>query len=137
MTKCSHGKAGDQLWVREAWRTLKEADKLPPRDLNAAHRIWFEADNDHQEGSGKLRPSMFMPRLASRITLEITSVRVERLQDISEADATAEGTPHSLKHPAGRTAIENYEHLWECLNGDDSWDLNPWVWVIEFKKVKP
>ena len=83
------------------------------------------------------RPSIFMLRAASRITLEITNVRVERLQDISEADATAEGTPHSLNHPAGRTAIENYEHLWECLNGDDSWDLNPWVWVIEFKKVKP
>lgn len=81
------------------------------------------------------RPSIHMPRWASRILLEITSVRVERLHDISEADATAEGTPHSLNHPAGRTATENYQYLWECINGDGSWDLNPWVWVIEFKRV--
>jgi hypothetical protein len=140
---CPHGQPGDQLWVREAWRTVTEADSLPPRDLTAAHRIWFEADAPHQPGFGKLRPSMFMPRWASRITLEITGVRVERLQDISEADAQAEGvtpTPwpdDSSRHidwPLGPFRNSFYL-LWESINGPGSWEANPWVWVIEFKQI--
>lgn len=93
----------------------------------------------------RIRPSIFMPRWASRITLEITDVRVERLQDISAADAQAEGivpdgdggwhladTRHYMGDP-----ISSYASLWEYINGPDSWDLNPWVWVIEFRKVTP
>jgi len=100
-------------------------------------------------------PSIHMPRWASRITLEITSVRVERLQDISEADAIAEGIErldyqgqtswrdYSLNDewaaisPMLDSPIASYKTLWESLNGKGSWDLNPWVWVIEFKKVTP
>jgi hypothetical protein len=72
-----------------------------------------------------------MPRWASRITLEIVAVRVERLQDISEADAKAEGC-EAVR--LGRTAKSNYCILWESINSPGSWEKNPWVWVIEFKK---
>lgn len=136
---CPHGVIGDQLWVRETFLDMHgtgiEYDGNKGYCFRADINNW--GNESFKDYGLKWKPSIFMPRVASRITLEITGVRVERLQDISEADATAEGTPHSLNHPAGRTAIENYEHLWECLNGDDSWSLNPWVWVIEFKKVKP
>lgn len=96
-----------------------------------------------------------MPRWASRITLEVTGVRVERLQDISEADAWAEGcTPGTLDdngdpfpaeepHPSGigtrgwDSARDWYADLWEAINGEGSWDANPWVWVVEFERVTP
>jgi len=153
---CPYGNPGDQLWGREGWRTVAEADHLPPRDLNPAHRIWYEADALHQPGAGKLRPSMFMPRWASRILLEIVSVRVERLQDISEADARAEGIncypfrpddgfpicsgyTHKMddrKCGLWPTAVLAYKELWESINGPGSWDANPWVWVVEFKLLK-
>jgi hypothetical protein len=131
-----YGQPGDRLWVREAWRTYRGNDKTLPRDLTTAHKIWFEADGKAPNlAAGKLRPGMFMPRWASRITLEITGVRVERLQDISESDALAEGVKNSLHLPGGRFAKENYEHLWWTIHGDGSWEANPWVWVIEFKKA--
>lgn len=87
------------------------------------------------------RPSIHMPRFASRITLEITGVRVERLQDISEADALAEGcTSTAIVNDAGddyigHYASEEYQDLWESINGPDSWAANPWVWVVEFKRI--
>ena len=82
------------------------------------------------------KPSIHMPRSASRITLEVTGVRVERLQNISEADAIAEGVKNSLHLPGGRFARENFAHLWWTINGDGSWEANPWVWVVEFKRVE-
>ena len=82
------------------------------------------------------RPAIHMPRAASRITLEITGVRVERLQDISEADAIAEGVRNSLHIPGGRFANENFAHLWWAINGDGSWEANPWVWAVEFKRLE-
>lgn len=150
---CPYGYHGDQLWVREAWRTVAEVDHLPPRDLNPAHRIWYEADAPHQPGFGKYRPSMFMPRWASRITLEIASVRVERLQDISEADAMAEGIAYGPTcDEEGRsggyhwdrnrededvwpTAVQAFRQLWIGINGPDSWAANPWVWRVEFRRL--
>jgi len=92
---------------------------------------------------------MFMPRWASRITLDVTAVRIERLQDISEADAIAEGCK-ALDHVQWRTFVEAdagepyrqhtardaYSALWEHINGIGSWDLNPWVWVVEFKRIE-
>lgn len=148
LRSCPYGKPGDRLWVREAWRTVAEADALPPRDLNAAHRIWFEADAPHQPGAGRYRPGMFMPRWVSRITLEIADVRLERLQDISDADCIAEGCtknhngyywggPHAvsgLKQLA--TAKDAYRDLWGFINGPGSWDVNPWVWPISFKQIE-
>lgn len=142
---CPYGQPGDRLWVRESWRTVECADSLPPRELNAAHRIWLEADAPHQPGYGKLRPGMFMPRWASRITLEVTRTSVERLQDIDANDCIAEGIDGDLcaefttrapsranLHPAEYHA---YAGLWDKINGAGAWDKNPWVWVIEFKAV--
>jgi len=136
---CPYGQPGDQLWVREAWRTVAEADPLPPRLMTAAYRIWFEADSPHQPGYGKYRPSMFMPRWASRIQMEIVSVRVERLQDISEADALAEGITYAQlpgNQQDDAKAITWYRGLWETINGTGSWEANPWVWCINFRRIE-
>lgn len=137
---CPYGKPGDRLWVREAWRVIDLADVFAPREITAAHRIWFEADGPHEPPAGRYRPGMFMPRWASRILLEVTAVRVERLQDISNSDAIAEGVN---VHPDHRhkpresilSPMQGYRDLWESINGPDSWEDNPWVWVIEFKRI--
>lgn len=158
---CPHGQPGDRLWVREAFRLCAEADETKPSDTDEAYRVWYEADAPHQLGFGKLRPSMFMTRWASRITLEITGVRVERLQDISEADARQEGiysdrvivstnchSGHHTEvhddryffgnepHEGFECAIEAFAELWESINGPSSWDANPFVWVVEFRRVQ-
>ena len=130
---CPYGRVGDRLWVREAWRTLDSHDHIPPREMNAAYRVWFEADRPHQPGFGKLRPSMFMPRWPSRITLEIVGVRVERLQDISVRDCIGEGIPRGGPENPDGIEKRDYRSLWEFINGPGSWDANPWVWVVEFK----
>lgn len=136
--KCPYGQPTDILWVRETWRTVAEADSLPPRDLTPAHRVWFDADIPHQPGYGRFRPGMFMPRWASRITLEVTAVRVERLQDISEEDAMAEGVAWRERAGlANYTARKLYRTLWESINGPGSWDANPHVWAISFRRVTP
>ncbi len=139
---CPYGQPADRLWVREAWRVIDLADVFAPREITAAHRIWFEADGPHEPPAGRYRPGMFMPRWASRITLEVTGVRVERLQDISESDAEAEGAEYGFDceggfnlHPLGNRRY-GYAHLWEQINGAGSWDLNPWVWVVEFKRIE-
>lgn len=141
---------GDRLWVREAWRTSKVADELKPSLLvgGGYSPVWYEAQAEvpfHPSEFGKLRPSMFMPRWASRITLEITGVRVDRLQDISEADAIAEGIRetddgyYSLYNQRDTDSTysprASYRALWESINGPNSWDANPWVWAIEFKRI--
>ena len=136
---CPYGNPGDQLWVREAWRTSKIADELKPSQLvgGSCSPIWYEAQEEvpfHSSDFGKLRPSMFMPRWASRITLEITGVRVERLQDITPEDCIAEGVSGS--NSMGRCDLTtSYADLWKSINGPGSWDLNPWVWVIEFRRL--
>lgn len=142
---CPYGVPGDRLWVREAWRTTGDGGRcndMPPRDLQP-HEVWHEADGfpPSEECAGKLRPGMFMPRWASRITLEVTSVRVERLSDISEADALAEGVETwawGALSPDGQKellAAEKFELLWCGINGRESWDANPWVWCVEFKRA--
>jgi hypothetical protein len=142
---CPYGQPGDRLWVREAWKAHTTFDHLPPREIPQSH-VWYMADDGYKAES-RYRQGMFMPRWASRITLEVTAVRVERLQDISEADAIAEGCtknhngyfwggPHpvsGLKQMA--MAGSAYRDLWESINGPGSWSTNPWVWVIEFKRV--
>ena len=132
---CPYGvPGGDRLYVRETWAAPHAYDHLPPRLIPQDARIHYAATEDR--GGLLWRPSIHMPRWASRITLEITGVRVERLQGISEADAIAEGVRNSLHLPGGRFARENFEHLWWTINGDGSWESNPWMWVIEFKRVE-
>ena len=153
--RCPYGQPGDRLWVRETWQgplledfeTDADPDWHMPSHIhkyqNPAH-CEYAADGgpapEYTDLDEKMRqgwrPSIHMPRWASRITLEITAVRVERLQDISEADAIAEGVRNSLHLPGGRFARENFEHLWWTVNGDGSWESNPWMWVIEFKRVE-
>ena len=137
---CRYGQPGDRLWVREAWRVIDLANCFAPREITAAHRMWFEADGPHEPPAGRYRPGMFMPRWASRITLEVAGVRVERLQDISEADAQAEGCERRNDddedaYVATATYRQGYRQLWNSINGAGSWDLNPWVWVVEFKRI--
>lgn len=137
LIKCPYGKAGDSLWVRETHALFGGGSTV----IYAAN--WKEdavsrgMDNIPEEVDWKWTPSIHMPRLASRITLEITSVRVERLQDISEQDALAEGMtfPEGMEH--GSNPVDAFRGLWQSINGPESWDANPWVWVIEFKRVQP
>ena len=125
---CPYGRPGDRLWVRE---TFSYDAKLHFRGDRGP--CWYWADGNPEYGDWtKPRPSIHMPRWASRITLEITGVRVERLQSISEEDALAEGaTLHKDKDPDYGYAGW-YRALWESINGPDSWAANPFVWVIEF-----
>jgi hypothetical protein len=131
---CPYGQPGDRLWVRETHMDLgacylyrADAAAEQERAIVAPRQPW--------------RPAIHMPRAASRITLEITGVRVERLQDISEDDALAEGcSSTAIVHEdgedyTGHYASEEYQDLWESINGPGSWEANPWVWVVEFKRL--
>ena len=161
---CPYGQPGDRLWVREAFDFLPSGGPDQPQACEIVY--WAtgsieprSAPHDYNPmiyGHQKVRPSIHMPRWASRITLKITSVRVERLQDISEADAMAEGIvecpipaddegprrigymvgPDDGKSGLSVTPIQAYRDLWESINGPDSWTTNPWVWVVEFKRLQ-
>jgi hypothetical protein len=153
---CPYGQSGGRLWVRETWQgpLLTDGDEFEayresPDDFKKPAYCEYAADGgpkpefmtDDDDLVCRWRPSIHMPRWASRITLEIVSVRVERLQAISESDALAEGVDldsvASFARVAGVTRPVGfaYRDLWESINGDGSWDANPWVWVVEFKKV--
>ncbi|WP_430233915.1 hypothetical protein [Nitrosomonas communis] len=138
------GAPGDRLWVRENsiitpkhWNdglgcNCKDKEGLPRIVQYLATDPDREVVKDYKL---KVTPSIHMPRWASRINLEIINISVERLQDISEEDAIAEGCVNSINLRGGRFANENYAWLWDEINGKGSWDLNPWVWKIEFKRV--
>jgi hypothetical protein len=154
-------KAGDRLYVREHWCVDRANDNMPPRDMEpgirplwylggylmytGSQRLWTDksgADFDASACRGRHRQAMHMPRWASRITLDVTEVRVERLDDISEADARAEGIeqygrffglPDTEWDDSELTAKGAFRHLWETINGPDSWDETPWVIVNTFK----
>lgn len=146
--RCPYGQPGDRLWVREAWLDLQgtgieRVTGDPSRYAYAADTPSGSHGDECRKTYGlKWRPSIHMPRAASRITLEITGVRVERLQDISEADAQAEGCSLEFMTPTGDdsgSAIYGpggYLELWESINGARSWEANSWVWVIEFRRMK-
>ncbi|HEJ7022435.1 TPA: hypothetical protein SMF52_003713 [Serratia marcescens] len=154
---CPFGQVGDRLWVRETFAVLGNEDGCPidwngnliKGDEKQAARIykascWQEPGNyglwsipDREtQYEGTWRPSIHMPRWASRIMLEITAVRVERLNDISEEDAKAEGVKAGVcpghEHMMHQVA---FSELWQSIYGEESWRANPWVWVIEFKQV--
>ena len=148
---CPYGVPGDRLWCREAWRTHStKHDRIAPRDLSPHGDVMIHYDASLQFVApflGRGRPSIHMPRWASRITLEITGVRVERLQDISKADAIAEGLEWrdecwATYDADGRMVCggspdprEAYRCLWININGPGSWDLNPWVWALTFRRL--
>lgn len=143
--KCPYGQPGDQLWVRETWShdaESLEACRATVEDAMPSHAYgpYYRATESAPE-TLSWKPSIHMPRWVSRIQLEITGVRVERLQDISIADAMAEGVEQANKNMAGVPPCMEwryaYEDLWRSINGVGSWDKNPWVWVVEFKRVKP
>jgi len=135
LTWCPYGQPGDRLWVRErhapaadcwgAWGRRMDGDSSGPDPV-----IHYAADGGDPFVE-RWRPSIHMPRWASRITLEVGAVRVERLQDISEADAVAEGVYTDPAAPA----YDAYRMLWEQINGAGSWATNPWVWVVEFRQA--
>lgn len=149
---CPYGQPGDRLWVRETWAAPHSEDGRPPRAIQCDQmRIHYLASESR--GGLVWRPSIHMPLWASRITLEITSVRVERLWEVSEADAVSEGVGSITVSDGGESrwvnynqpeskgcsfgdARSSYRSLWEEINGQGSWDLNPWVWVVEFKRLE-
>ncbi|CUI86526.1 hypothetical protein [Achromobacter sp. 2789STDY5608621] len=165
---CPYGQPGDRLWVREAFRFAASLDRLSPNDvgekaLDAGYNTpWaptqFEADG-RRAGAwhgfdtpptvttpGKLRPGIHMPRWACRLVLEITGVRVERLNDISEEDARAEGCPFTWdgnQYEPPPPEVDSWQGygrasfslLWSQINGPESWNSNPWVWVVEFRRA--
>ncbi len=137
--KSPYGGIGDLLWVRETWATNPFNNHIKPSELSAdITSLFYRANQGGNDSHYSWRPSIYMPRWASRITLEVTGVRVERVRGISEADARAEGVIPSgvgadlahLKYRAG------FQTLWDTINAKRgySWDSNPWVWVVEFTK---
>lgn len=152
--RCPYGQPGDRLWVRETWQVVDGSERARRIVTDPSpSRGWIEyAATVHpgHEPPPRWRPSIHMPRWASRILLEITAVRVERLQDISGEDAVAEGIArdgdgYERFHvdpdaPLGQSFTRNpvlaYRGLWEKINGVGTWDANPLVWVIEFKRVE-
>lgn len=134
--RCPYGQPGDRLWVREKWAEARPLGSPWP----ATMYIYAACDNRTDYG-GPWKPSIHMPRKASRITLEVTSVRVERLQDISGPDCWAEGIAEIREkgdeHGDLRGSVtQDYSALWESINGPGSWEANPWVWAIEFRRVE-
>ncbi|MBB3220197.1 hypothetical protein FHS02_000984 [Massilia umbonata] len=137
---CPYGKRGDRLWVKETWAQPAGLDPeftVYRADYPACVPAGF--NNLPAADEIKWKSSLFMPRAACRILLEVVSVRVERLNDCSEADARAEGTPGHGSipgHEHSATSLEHYRHIWESINGAGSWDRNPWVWVVEFRRAQ-
>lgn len=170
---CPYGKPGDRIWVRETWgvvsHELDEDGRIQPwspdRPATAIHEMPFgngyysghaiyAADGDftwgdddgYEDGRSCWKPSIHMPRRASRITLEITGVRVEQLKSISEEEARSEGVarlregfwkhyqPGWTQHQL--SARGSFATLWDSIYGFGEWDSNPWVWVIEFNRIE-
>lgn len=160
---CPYGQPGDRLWVRETW-SPDHRDVYPCPDFVYAadgtvtvadRREHIHACTDATRAKGernfeclacvpfRWRPSIHMPRRVSRLTLEVVSVRVECLHDITEEDAKAEGIVQVADGgwglagaPVGCTSARwAFKYLWTSINGEESWDANPWVWVVSFKSV--
>ncbi|HGF0125215.1 TPA: hypothetical protein ACGBT9_004686 [Klebsiella variicola] len=157
---CPFGAVGDRIWVRETWGVVSHAfsddglmiDWVPDRPTTAIHEMPFGNgyysgyaiyavdgdftwgdDDGYEDGRSCWKPSIHMPRAASRILLEITNVRVERLRSMSQDDARAEGV---IAASGPMEAGLAFRELWDSIYGEESWKANPWVWVIEFKRVE-
>jgi hypothetical protein len=148
--RCPYGVPGERLWVREAWAPgdlmVFNAEKDDPETiLYRADKAALHWDGKAMRtpmdtyafnwGSVRWKPSIHMPRWASRITLEVTGVRVERLKDISRGDAMDEGCPFQ-NMAKGDDPRQWYAALWDQINGPGSWDANPWVWCVSFRAIQ-
>lgn len=160
LVACPYGKPGDRLWVRETWKP--RISHSCAMDACDCADVWidyaasaegkFFADREIPDEwfmpqaavKGRFVPSLHMPRWASRILLEVTGVRVERLNDCSEADAIAEGISPELdgwtdySNPSCQMCmnpVDSYRTLWDSINGAGAWEQNPWVWVVEFRRA--
>ncbi|MFO0359263.1 MAG: hypothetical protein ACK50N_02085 [Flavobacteriales bacterium] len=149
---CPYGEVGDVLWVRETWCLTTP---FGPEEYYFGYKTSSQAEIKASEkydyySPDEWKPSIHMPKEACRIFLQITNIRVERLKDISAADAFREGINYSydeeegykywhyIKKKFGPSPIHSFQTLWESINGEESWEANPWVWVIEFERtVKP
>lgn len=143
---CPHGQPGDRLWVREScwlygcWQPESDycSRSFHPMEKRVAYQATDQKPTDgltlYREWRGT--SSIHMPRWASRIDLEITGVRVGRLQEISRGDCMAEGCPFPNMQK-GPNPQDWFADLWKSLHGPESWAANPWVWVIEFRRIKP
>jgi hypothetical protein len=129
---CPYGQPGDRLWVRETFRTDAYADGRPEYRATPT----CEDKVEEYDLPSRWHPSIYMPHAFSRILLDVTVVRVERVQDISEEDAKAEGVGNIIFQ--GLTRRDLFASLWDSINAKRGygWDANPWVWVVEFKRVK-
>ncbi|HFT3212736.1 TPA: hypothetical protein ACHV3X_000636 [Klebsiella variicola] len=138
---CPFGAVGDRIWVREAFRVHSRATDVATLAYKASERnSWTEQTRrvpvavcNKPATPEKWTPSLHMPRWASRILLEITGVRVERLRSMSQDDARAEGV---IAASGPMEAGLAFRELWDSIYGEESWKANPWVWVIEFKRVE-
>lgn len=134
--RCPYGAPGDRLWVKEAWTRWCSVEGCDKRG-----HIAYRADASAEvERMTSWRSPMSMPRWASRLTLEVVEVRVQRVQDLTVADAEAEGidpAPHAMK-PSGLDMIDAYRTAWDALNAKRgfAWASNPWVWAVTFKRVE-
>lgn len=157
---CPYGDRGDLIWVREAFLCGYEFDEndVPTDKERVWYRAsnpdlrWFDGESDWPRENAPWKPSIHMPRWASRLTLRITDIRVERMQDISREDAIAEGIercewmyacdpwknyiPKQSPCRGFSYPPRSYQSLWESINGRESWEENPWVWVIEFEVIQ-
>ncbi len=160
---CPYGRVGDRLWVRETWNLSSNthgheclfyrADGEDYDQYSQMMRLWDSAAKAWKIAPTETptvppetwKPAIHMPRWASRITLEITGVKVERLQDITYDDVMAEGCPPEREDapypdpndPGSWFGPSRwFRDLWETINGPGSWDANPWVWAIEFRRMK-
>lgn len=143
--ECPYGKPGDRLWVRETF-VIEEAKAVPHYRATEPEPHLVPMDADAFDDRTRWRPSIYMPRWASRITLELTQVRVERLQAIGEDDARAEGIlfdehlggwcyDEEGRGFHGGSAVRAYEALWCAIHGPASWAANPWVWALTFRRL--
>ncbi|HIH5426227.1 TPA: hypothetical protein ACYSGY_004855 [Klebsiella pneumoniae] len=131
---CPYGVPGDRIWVRETWAEAgASAPDLKLYRANYPEHVPSIYENVPPAEEIRWTPSIHMPRTASRILLEITGVRVERLRSMSQDDARAEGVIAASGHMEAGLA---FRELWDSIYGEESWKANPWVWVIEFKRVE-
>lgn len=161
---CPYGNVGDRLWIKETWKLVPETacpifncvcQTINPANPHEA--VIYKCGLERARGNGNWKPSIFMPRWASRILLEVTDIRVDRLQDITEEDAIAEGihlcagideegcthgyhwSQVSDTDLLFNSAADAYRKLWDSINGKKpgkTWQDNPWVWVVEFRRIE-